>query len=65
MLYWIILLVFGVPLIGFILKSIRSSKARNDRLLEIQERLSEKRQQEIDAKLSAMKEKSRKNRQRQ
>ena len=60
MLFWVVLLVFGVPAVAVVMQSIRSSKARNDRLDQIQKRLAEKQQEAIDSKLTDMKEKSQK-----
>ncbi|WP_444942024.1 hypothetical protein ACJJI3_07515 [Microbulbifer sp. ZKSA004] len=62
MLFWIVLLVFGVPLVAVIIQSVKTSKARNDRLDEIQKRLAEKQQEAIDSKLATMKEKRQKSR---
>lgn len=57
MLTWIILLVFGVPLIAFVMQSMRVNRNRQDRLQEITERLAQKRQDAIDAKVAEIKSK--------
>ncbi|WNO09021.1 hypothetical protein [Teredinibacter sp. KSP-S5-2] len=57
MLTWIILLVFGVPLVAFIMQSMRINRNCQDRLQEISERLAQKRQDAIDAKVAEIKSK--------
>lgn len=57
MLFWIILLVFGVPLIAFMMQTFRTTQTRESRLQEIEERLIEKRQEAIHSKVAAIKEK--------
>ncbi len=58
MLFRIVLLVFGVPLIAIVTQNLKSNRERNSRLEEIQMRLAKKREEDIRSKLAAMKDKS-------
>ena len=57
MLTWIVLLVFGVPLVVILLKIRKQSKDRDQKLTNIQNRLKEKQQEEIDSRLETIKNK--------
>lgn len=60
MLTWIILLVFAVPLYIFIRQMIKSTKAHDSRLAEIQKTLREKREKEVQEKWDRVKSKNQK-----
>lgn len=50
MLYWIVLLVFFIPLVIYILDSKNSERSRVNRLDSIQKRLKEKQLEKIEEK---------------
>ncbi len=58
MLYWIIFLVFGVPLVAYIMNMRSGVNAREDRLNEIKERLHEKELAKVNAKWDRVKRKN-------
>lgn len=58
MLFWVGILVFGVPLYVFIRNSRSSIKAREKRLEEIQARLKEKQLEKIESKKQRINEKN-------
>jgi len=57
MLTWVILFVFFVPLYIFIRQMIKSNKSHSNRLAEIQRKLREKREREVQEKWSRVKNK--------
>ena len=57
MLTWVILLVFAVPLYVFVRQMIKSNSSHSNRLVEIQRKLREKRERDVQEKWSRVKNK--------